>query len=302
MRCEFRGQPVGFAELARNCRRRGESVANGSEIARAAAIEAESRQRAQEVRRAGQRPAQGVPQRVGLDQEVERVEPLVNRFRIGERAREPLGEEPRPRRGDGQVDRRQKRTVPRAGQRPGQLEIGARRGIDLEGRAAGAACRRRERRPCIELGAPDVGQRERRRRDLGAREGPESVKRLDAIEFADPALGSRSVAGLARERGYGNPHIGDDAAEGRLVRNRLGGDDFAGFQPRDLGGEAGVVGFAQGKRAGRKIERRQTKGCARLAPAEALNRNEEPRATGLEEPLLGDRARRHQPHDAAAHD
>ena len=54
------------------------AVAQRGEIARAAAIEAEARQRAQEIRRRGEALAQGVAQARRLDEEGERVEPLVD--------------------------------------------------------------------------------------------------------------------------------------------------------------------------------------------------------------------------------
>ena len=57
--------------------------------------------------------AQRIAQRRRLDQEIERIEPLVDRVGIGERARQPLGEEPRAGGRRGQVDRRQERAVAR---------------------------------------------------------------------------------------------------------------------------------------------------------------------------------------------
>ena len=141
--------------------------------------------------------------RVCLDEEVERIEPIVDRLRIGQRAREPLGEKPRAGRRRREVDGGKKRAVARAAQGFGQFEIGAGRGIDLERRAAGAAGRRRQSRPRLELGAPDIGERQRRGGDLGAGERAEAVERLDAIEFAYPSLGRRTVAGVARDRRHG---------------------------------------------------------------------------------------------------
>ncbi len=86
---------------------------------------------------------------------------------LGQRAREPLGEEARPGRGDGQIDGREQGAVAHAAERPRQLEIGAGRRIDLEASAPRPPRRRRERRPRLELGALDIGERERGGGDLG---------------------------------------------------------------------------------------------------------------------------------------
>ena len=164
-------------------RSRRDAVADRGEIARAAAVEAEARERAQEVGRARQFAPQRLARRRRLDQKIERAEPFVDRGGIGQRAREPLGEEPRAGRRHGEIDRRQERALARAAQGSGELEIGAGGGVDFEACAARAPGRGREGRARLELGALDVGQRQRGRRDLGAGEGAEAVERLDPIEF-----------------------------------------------------------------------------------------------------------------------
>ena len=77
---------------------------------------------------------------------------------------------------------------------------------------------------------------------------------------------------------------------------------FAGLDARDLDAEARFVGLAQRKGAGRNIERREAEQSARLARLHALHRDENIGAARLQQPILGDRARRHQAHDVAAHD
>ena len=160
----------------------------------------------------------------------------------------------------------------------------------------------RERRPRLELGALDIGQRQRGGGDLGARERAEAVEGFDAVELADPAFRRRAVARFARERRRRQPHVGDDLGKQPLVVDRLRSDDLARLEARDLRGEARFVGLRQRERAGRKIKRREAVSVPPLARADLLHGDEQARAAGLQQPLLGDRARRDQPHDVALDD
>ena len=147
----------------------------------------------------------------------------------------PLGEQAGAGGRDGQVDRRQKRAVARAAQGSRELEIGAGRGIDLEARPARPPRRGRERGPGLQLGALDVGQRERGGGDLGARERAEAVEGFDAIELADPAFRRRAVARRrARAASAGTRISRTIWANTRLVVHRLRCDDFARLEARDL--------------------------------------------------------------------
>ena len=204
--------------------------------------------------------------------------------------------------GHGEVDRREQRAVARPAQGSRQLEVGAGRGIDLEACAARAPRRRREGGPGLELGALDIGERKRRGGDLGGSEGAEAVERFDPVELADPPLGRRRVPAVARERRRGNAHIGDDLRKQPLVADRLRRDDLARLQARDLRGKPRFVRFAQREGAGRQIEGRKAVRVASLALPDLLNGDEEARAPWLQEPLLGDRAGRHQPHHIAPDD
>ena len=287
---------------ARERDRRREAVADGGQVARASAIEAQARQRAQEVGRAGKLAAQRIPRRRGLDQERERIEPFVDRGRVGQRAGEALGHQAGAGGRDGEVDGRQQRSLARAAERARELEVGAGRRIDLEARAARPSGRRRQGRTRLELGALDVSQRQRRRRDLGARKGAEAVEGLDAVEFANPPLGRRPVARLARERRRGNAEVGDEAPKRRLVEHRLRSDDLGGLEPRDFCGKARFVRLRQGEGPGRQIERRKSIARAPVARPDPLHGDEEPRPARLEQALLGDRAGRDEPHDVALDD
>ena len=129
---EFGRQIVCAFEKAHDGVRRGDPVADRGEVARAAAVEAQARQRPQEIGRASELPSQRVPDRRRFDEPVERQEPLVDDVGVGQRSGEPLSEQARASRRDGEVDGRDERALPRAGERPGELQGRARRSVDLE--------------------------------------------------------------------------------------------------------------------------------------------------------------------------
>ena len=99
-----------------------------------------------------------------------------------------------------------------------------------------------------------------------------------------------------------NAEVGDEAPERRLVEHRLRSDDLGGLEPRDFGGKACFVRLRQGEGPGRQIERGEPVGRARVARADSLHGDQEPRPAGLEQALLGDGAGRDQPHDVALDD
>ena len=249
-----------------------------------------------------ERPAQGLAQRGGFDQEIERIEPAIDGLGVGQRACEPFGDKARPRRGHGEVDRRQERALPRAAESPGQLQIGAGGEVDFEARPARPSCRGRERGARLELGALDIGQRQSRGGDLGAGESAEAVEGFDAVELAYAALGRRAVASGARERRRGQTQGADDLRKKPLVIDRLRGDDLARLEPRDLRRETRLVGFRQRECAGRQIERGEAVGMTSVTCTNPLHREENARPARLEQPLLGDRPGRDEPHDVAADD
>ena len=89
----------------------------------------------------------------------DRVEPVRDRGRIGQRRGEPLRQQPRARRRHRAVDGGEQRAAPLAGERAHQFEIAARRLVDRERRAGGLAQRRRQRRALADLRALDIGDR-----------------------------------------------------------------------------------------------------------------------------------------------
>ncbi len=298
---QFGRQFLGGFENVRQRRRRGKPVANGGEVAGTAAIEAQARERPQKVGRMCECSPQGVAHRRCFDQEIERIKPSIDRFRIRQRARQPFREQACSWRSNGQVDCSQERALARAAQGSRELEVGAGRRIDFQARPARPPDRRRERRPGFELGALDVGERERRGGDLGVGEGAEAVEGFDPVEFADATFSRRAVAAVTRERRSGNAHLAGDLREQGFVIDGLRRHDLARLQARDFCGEAHLVGLAECNRAGRQIERGEP---VQLASAQAhlLDGDKETSATGLQQPFLGDRSGCDQPNDIALDD
>ena len=265
------GSASAASQDARERGRRGEPVANGGEVARAAAVEAEPRQRAQEIRRALRaRPA--ARRAVGASSTRKPTASSRRRSRRGRSAGSPDARPAAARRPASRSGRWSRAASPRA--RPPSVRVSSRLA-----RVAGSISRlaprappgrRRERRPRLELRPLDVGERQRRRGDFGAREGAETVEGLDAVELAHPQRRRGAVAGFARERRQGTRSSATRRREMRLVADRLRRDDLARLEARDLGGEARLVRLRERERAGREVERGEAEArapVARRAPA-----------------------------------
>ena len=156
-----------------NARERA-AAARPSRIAARSRGPARSRLRRESARGSRARaPARAATPRArrGFDKKVDRIEPRViaagsvsGLARRSARSRAPAGVT---------VRSIVARSDPRARRRgSGQFEIGARRGIDLEARAARAPGRGRQRRARLDLGALDVGERRRGGGDLARVKAP----------------------------------------------------------------------------------------------------------------------------------
>ena len=116
-------------------------------------------ERAREIGRRFQPLAQIGARGAVVDESGDRIEPLRDLARIGQRRGEPLRQQPRAGRRHGAVDGGEQRAAPLAGERADEFEIAARRLIDRERRAGRLAHRRRQRRALAELRALDIGDR-----------------------------------------------------------------------------------------------------------------------------------------------
>ena len=112
-------------------RRLGQGVAQGRQVARAAAPDGEPRQGPLDVRTAFQAGAQRVAQPLLVAQHLDAVEPRLDRRRIGQRRRQAVRQQARAGAGDAAVDGRQQAALAAAGQGLGQFEIAPRRRVDL---------------------------------------------------------------------------------------------------------------------------------------------------------------------------
>ena len=240
-------------------------------------------------------------QRSVVDKRGDGVEALRDRARIGQRSGEPLRQGPRAGRRDRAVDGSEERAAPLAGKGADELEIAARRRVDRERRALRLAHRRRERRALAELRALDIGDHRGRRGELDTRERAEGRGGGDGEEFGKPALGGRAVEHIAGER----HHCRQRPQHRRQLRirvKRVGDDHLARLEAGDLGGKRGAVAFGDAKFAGRNIDPGEREAIVGRGGATARQRHEVVVAPGVEKQILGQRARRHQPHDVAADD
>ena len=121
-----------------------EPVAQGGEVARAAAPERQAAQGALDIGTMLQALAQGGARVRPLDKERDRVEPRFDLLRDRQRPREMLGEKARAGAGQGAIDRRQKTAAPLAREALGQFEVAPRRSVDLHDRAGDDALRRHQ--------------------------------------------------------------------------------------------------------------------------------------------------------------
>jgi hypothetical protein len=127
---QLRTFPWQFSEPRSDARRRPNPVTNGGEVARPAAADHETGQRARHVRRDVQKLAGLLPGQRVADENLDGVEPVRDRLGLGQGRGEPLREEPRARRCHRAVDGGEQRAAPFAAECPHQFEVRARRLID----------------------------------------------------------------------------------------------------------------------------------------------------------------------------
>ena len=170
---------------------RGGAIEPGAhhvEIARAAALKAEPRQRAQHVGDCPERLADLRRQRRPGGEEGDRVEPLLDARGIAQRSAKALGEQPRSSCRARPVGAGQKASDPVARQRLEQLEIGARRGVDAHGAAFADPLGRLQRRTRRDLRLLDIGDQSGAGREFAPVEGAERFHRGDAEPGAETLL------------------------------------------------------------------------------------------------------------------
>ena len=198
--------------------------------------------------------------------------------------------------GDAAVDRRQQASGMLARKGLGQFEIASCRRVDRHEGARGDVTRRLQGGQLALLGQIDVIDEDARRRDLRPAEGAEGVERLDAqhrLETPARVLAVEARIGQGRQAAL---PIGEQLEEFAALLQFLRQQDFARRQPcqrrRDVGGRQRLGG----EFAGREIEPAQRQIALALG-----QRGEKVVSSCIEQRLLGQRARRHDAHDAALH-
>ena len=284
--------------------RRREPVADRRKIARAAALEHQPRQRARKIRR-GRKLRPDIcarPRRRATNSATASSRLPIAAGSVSGAASRWL-KQPRARDRHGAVDRFAERAAPLARERAHQFEIGARRRIDGERGGGRLACWRRQRRAVPELRALHIGDAGRGRGQLEAREGAEGLGRGHREIGRKPPLRGRAVEHVARQR----RHDGQRAQIGRNLGvriERVGHDDLARLDARDLGGERKAVAFGHAKFAGRNVEIGERKQRRRVGRggARAHDRRQIIVAPRIEQRVFGERAGGDQPDHVARDD
>ena len=277
-----------------------DAVAQAGEIARAAAPDRQPRQRARHVGRGAQRGADIVA-RGGVGHEgADRIEPARDRGAVGQRRGEPLCQQARSGRGHRAVDRVEQRAAPFAGQRARQFEIGAGGGVDRHGGAGGLARRRRQRRALSDLGAVDIGDGGGGGGRFQPRHRAEAVHGRDREIIAQPPLGGGAVE-KSRVSGVTAGNSRNSAPSSAIAIQRVGDDHFIGVDARQRRRQFAGRTFRDHEFGGRNIDPGQPDAVAAGGRARPRDRQQIIVGPGVEQRVFGQRARRHQPHHAAAH-
>ncbi len=299
---ELRRKPRGNGEFEAEVPGRQQAVAQAGEVARPASAQPEARQGPGEVRGTLERGAQPVAQVAGRHQEGDGVLAFADQGRIGERPGETIRKEPRSAGRHRGVDGGEQAAGAFSRERAGQFQVGAGGGIDREHGSAGAPGRRIEDRAAVELGLLHVEEGGSRGRDLGTAERPEGVEGRDTEMILEPALRGGRVETLARQRRHGRAGLAPEGGQIRIVVDHVRHQDLTGLETGDLGRQPLAVGLAHHEMARGDVQCRQSVAPARLGGAPARHGQEQVGPAGFEEPLLGDRAGRDEPHHIASDD
>ena len=225
-----------------------EAVAQRGEIARAAAVDRQPRQRAQEIGRRGERLAQRVAQRRRLDEKGDGVEPFVDRRAdrsSGLASRSAISRAP------AGVAVRSMVAISEPARSPASVRVSSRLARVAASISSPAPRARRagqlEPRQRVDLGALEIAERQRRGGDLGAAERAEPLQRVDAVEVLDQPRRRSGVERLARQRRRRDAASPRSAARRRDRRTSACGATISlGSIARDLRPEARLVGLRRG--------------------------------------------------------
>ena len=278
-------------------RRFGQRIADGREIARAAAAEAEARERALEIGHAPQALAQGLAQALVGDEGGDHVLARGDVLRRGQRCRQPRRQQAGAGAGARAVDGGEQRALALAGQAAQQLEVAAGGGVDLHDRALGDAARGGEARQLAGLGQLDIVDQRAGGREFGAGEGAEAVERLHAVERLEPAAAVLAVEAGRGQRRQRRLPVAEQLEMLRLLQQAIGQQQFARLEAGECSREIGRLRRLHEEVAGGDIEPGEAEGAAGIG-----ERCQVVVAGGIEQGLLGDRAGGDDADDLAPHD
>ena len=172
-----------FGEQGLDAGGRQQAVADGGEVARAAAVQRQARQRALQVRRFLQMRAQIFAQARLAEQMRDRVLARGDRGDVGQGRRQPFAEQARAGAGHGAVDDGEQAALALAAEGAAELEVAAGGGVDFQDRAGADARELRQARHLALLGQLDIVEDAAGGGQLGAGEGAEGVERGDLVEI-----------------------------------------------------------------------------------------------------------------------
>ena len=273
----------------------GKPACHRGQIARAAAAEREARQRTRHVGCRFEAAARLVAEIAAFDEPFDRVETGGDGGGVGQRRGEAGGQFARAGARHRAVDHAEQRAFGFALQGLHQFEIGAGRRIDRHGVGGGDAARRQQRRQAADLGQFDIVEQRAHGALFGTAEGAEGVERGDAEMRLQPAFGGGAVEARRRQQGQ----HGAGAGDGRVGLHALGDQQFAGGEAGQLGGQGRRFERHGLEAAGRDVEPGQTQRCL---GAGAGQRSQIIMSAGIEQRVLGQRTRGHQPCDGAGDD
>lgn len=203
---------------------------------------------------------------------------------------------------DRAVDRGEQTAVAPAPERAHQFEIGAGGGIDEHRLPRKAAARGLQRHGLAALGPVEIGEDRREGGKLGGREIPEGLERRHAEMALDPPLGRSRVKPVAGQPRHGSADRLEQCRAGLVVADRIGNQQFGRVEPRQFPRQIGQRNRGDMAFSGGDIDRRDRIIMPARRPLLPRQGREDIGPPGIQQPVLGDRARRHDAHDVAVDD
>ena len=266
-------------------------VAQGGEVARAAAADRQALQGAFDIRHASQRLAHAIAHRRPFDEELHQVEPTFDLGPVGQGRGDALGQQARARAGQGAVDGGEQAAIAPPVEALHQLEVAARRRVDLHRAVGPLAARRHQGRALAGLGQLDIVEQRAAGCHLGAREGTETVEHGDVERRLQPLAGVVAVEPRRGQRRQDGVPFLQRRLE-RLARQQpIGHQQFARRQAGQRGGD-----LAGEQRLGREVGRREIEPGQRQLALGLGQGREVVMAARVEQRVLGQGAGRDDAH------